>query len=47
MDCFRQWCAECLQGVDYAFFTEEPGVYQFQPCGHRAAFYEFSDEVKR
>lgn len=38
--CEFRWCAQCLQGVEFYRATTERGVYDFQPCGHRAAFHD-------
>lgn len=34
------WCAECLQGVEWARWTADSELHDFWPCGHRAKFYE-------
>jgi len=41
----NKWCSTCLQAVDTATPTGEPGSFYFEPCGHEARFYEASDDV--
>lgn len=46
LTCERRWCAECLQGVEFYRPTSKAGVYDMQPCGHRAAFHGGDPDVK-
>ncbi len=33
-----QWCGVCLHGVEHAHYTDTPGIFAMESCGHRARF---------
>lgn len=34
------WCGRCLQGAERICYSGEYGLWDFEPCGHRARLYK-------